>query len=587
MPQVEVKLPNKEYEVKVENKCIHTLVESLDKVGLSKKKCAIITDSNVAKHYLELVIDLLEDRGIPISAHIVPAGEKSKSLRVVEKVSREMIRARHDRSSFVIALGGGVVGDLAGFVASIFYRGIPFVQIPTTIVSQVDSSVGGKTGVNTGEGKNLIGAFHQPEFVLIDPLMLKSLPRREYLEGYAEVIKHACIRDREMVADLESLDIDHVPPPADLLARNIAIKARVVEEDEKETTGTRALLNFGHTIGHGIEASVPYGELLHGEAIALGMRAALYLSVKHGGMKQTSADRVVKLLKRFSLPVTLSKEITTEQILEKMKTDKKFAQGQVHFVLLSSLGRAYVSADLTMDDLEEAIEAIREPFEEQAEEEDSKEKSKMIKFVGGMVATNGYLLYTGDEYIAIDAPEGFYDFVDNQEIKPSALLLTHQHYDHVEDAAKFAKAGVPIYAYEDYSPDLIMEDLAQKWGMNVKVEPFKVTNSLKNREIVRIGKNSVCVIHVPGHSPDSVVLYFPGKLYLFAGDTLFNGSVGRTDLPGGDHDLLIEGIRDKMLVLNKEIEVFPGHGDRTMIGVERDSNPFFSHMEIHTEGGLH
>ncbi len=362
MPTVSIDLTHCQYEVVVEEGSLSTLVQRLSDIGVTGKKCAVITDTNVGAHYLAKVSEMLTTAGVEISTHTVQAGEGSKSLSVVETVSREMIQAGHDRQSFVIALGGGVVGDLAGFVASIFYRGIPFVQIPTTIVSQVDSSVGGKTGVNTPEGKNLIGAFHQPKLVVIDPEMLKTLPNREYREGYAEVIKHACIRDEAMVADLEQLDLEILPPPADLLARNIAIKARVVEEDEKEISGTRALLNFGHTIGHGIEASVPYGELLHGEAISLGTRAALYLSVKHAGLPQEQADRINALLQQYGLPVVLAESIKTETIAEKMKTDKKFSAGQIKFVLLKSLGEAFVSSDLTADDLVEAIEELRKPL---------------------------------------------------------------------------------------------------------------------------------------------------------------------------------------------------------------------------------
>ena len=361
MPTVKIDLTHCQYEVFIENGSFQDVFSYLKGVSLSGKKCAVISDSNVAPHYLDQLTKTLG--GLPVvSSHVVKAGEGSKSLSQVEDVCREMIREGHDRQSFVIALGGGVVGDLAGFVASIFYRGVPFVQIPTTIVSQVDSSVGGKTGVNAPEGKNLIGAFHQPLLVVIDPEMLKTLPPREYREGYAEVIKHAAIRDEEMFIDLEALDLEELPPPADLLARNIAIKARVVEEDEKETSGTRALLNFGHTIGHGIEASVPYGELLHGEAISLGIRAALYLSVKHAGLPQAQADRILNLLRQYQLPVVLSEEITTETIVEKMKTDKKFMAGKIKFVLIKSLGEAFVSSDLAMNDLTEAIEEIRKPI---------------------------------------------------------------------------------------------------------------------------------------------------------------------------------------------------------------------------------
>ena len=248
---------------------------------------------------------------------------------------------------------------MAGFVASVFYRGIPFVQVPTTIVAQVDSSVGGKTGVNIAEGKNLVGAFHQPKLVLVDPELLDTLPSREYKEGYAEVIKHAAIRDSAMFDDLEQLVPDKNTPPADLIARNIAIKARVVVEDEQELSGTRALLNFGHTIGHGIEASVPYGQFLHGEAISLGTIAAVYLSQKHAGLSTSDGDRIIALLEQFSLPLTLSDDIKTETILEKLTRDKKFESGAIKFVLLDKLGSAFVSSDITVDDLVEAIESLR------------------------------------------------------------------------------------------------------------------------------------------------------------------------------------------------------------------------------------
>jgi 3-dehydroquinate synthase len=279
----------------------------------------------------------------------------------VESLCREMIRAGHDRKSMVVALGGGVVGDLAGFVAAIFYRGIPFVQIPTTIVSQVDSSVGGKTGVNVGEGKNLLGAFHQPRLVLVDPETLRTLPDREYLEGYAEAIKHAAIRDAPMLTELAALDPSSREVPADLLARNIAIKARVVEADETETKDIRALLNFGHTIGHGIEASVPYGEMLHGEAIALGMRAALFLSERHAGLTTDESARVLALLEKFRLPLVLPPEIASETVMEKLARDKKFSAGAIRFVVLDQLGSAKVISSVTPGDLRDAITHLRAP----------------------------------------------------------------------------------------------------------------------------------------------------------------------------------------------------------------------------------
>lgn len=281
----------------------------------------------------------------------VDAGEASKSLRVAGDVCDRLIAAGLDRSASVIALGGGVVGDLAGFIAAIYYRGIPYVQIPTTVVSQVDSSVGGKTGVNAPGGKNLIGAFHQPRLVLVDPATLESLPRREYQEGLAEVIKHAAIRD----PDLLQLPVSR----EEMVRRNIEIKARIVEADEFETKGLRALLNFGHTIGHGIENAGGYGRFLHGEAISLGLVAAVRLSVEKSGLTGAEAERVLGALRREGLPVVLPKDVPTESILGALRKDKKFHAGAIRFVLLRSLGEAFVSDQVHESDIVHAIEALR------------------------------------------------------------------------------------------------------------------------------------------------------------------------------------------------------------------------------------
>ena len=359
MHKVELSLAERSYSIHCEYDCLKSAGEKIKTAGLTGN-VAIITDSNVAPLYAEQVIDQLTASAFKKpSLHIVPAGEASKSLSVVSDLCSELAEAGHDRKSFIIALGGGVVGDLAGFVAATFFRGIPFVQIPTTIVSLVDSSVGGKTGVNIAQGKNLVGAFHQPKLVLADPSTLSTLEPREYKEGYAEVIKHAAIRDAEMLTLIEALDPSTQNPSADLIAKNIAIKARIVEEDEQELSGTRALLNFGHTIGHGIEAAVPYGELLHGEAISLGIRAALILSEKYAELPTESSGRILALLKKFDLPTTLPKHISTATILEKLSRDKKFSGGAIKFVLLDSLGSAFVSSEVTLDDIENTIEAIR------------------------------------------------------------------------------------------------------------------------------------------------------------------------------------------------------------------------------------
>lgn len=314
-------------------------------------RCVVVTDSNVAPLYAEAVERSLSLAGFQPVRVVVPPGESSKSLVQVGAICDAMIDAGLDRSSLLVALGGGVVGDLAGFAAAVYYRGIPYVQIPTTIVSQVDSSVGGKTGVNAAGGKNLIGSFHQPRLVLADTNTLVSLPARELNEGFAEVIKHAAIRDPAMLDALE------VSPS--LIARNVAIKAAIVAEDEFETKGVRALLNFGHTIGHGIEAAAGYGRMLHGEAISLGLLAACRLSVRKSGLSQTAAAKIASALEAFDLPLRLDPSIPTDAVFSALIKDKKFASGAVRFVLLRSLGDAYVSEAVAPDDIRAAIEELR------------------------------------------------------------------------------------------------------------------------------------------------------------------------------------------------------------------------------------
>jgi len=359
MSTVHVDLAERSYDVLVEPGCLARAADFIAQAGLAGRRAAVISDETVARFHAGTLLNSLKAAGCRPSLHNIPAGESSKSMAQVEVLCREMVRAGHDRKSVVVALGGGVVGDLAGFVAAIFYRGLPFVQIPTTIVAQVDSSVGGKTGVNVAEGKNLLGSFHQPGLVLVDPETLRTLPDREFHEGFAEAIKHAAIRDAPMLNDLAALDPANRDVPADLIARNIAIKARVVEADEHETLGIRALLNFGHTIGHGIEASVPYGQLLHGEAISLGIRAALFLSERNAGLAPQASAQIIDLLHRFHLPLVLSETITTEAVMEKLAKDKKFAAGAIRFVVLDAPGSARVSDSITAAQLRESIEHLR------------------------------------------------------------------------------------------------------------------------------------------------------------------------------------------------------------------------------------
>jgi 3-dehydroquinate synthase len=323
------------------------LVAGVVKAG----RCALISDSNVAPLYAERLSQSLRAAGFETTTLVSPAGENSKSMPEAASLCEQLITAGLDRSSVVFALGGGVVGDLAGFVAAVYFRGIPYVQVPTTIVSQVDSSVGGKTGVNAKGGKNLIGAFHQPRLVIADTDTLSSLPEREFNEGFAEVIKHAAIRDFTM---LEALD--DLPP---LIARNVAIKASIVAEDEFETRGVRALLNFGHTIGHAIENAAGYGRYLHGEAISLGVVAACRLSVEKARLDPAVRDRIFSALARYQLPMSLPPDVRTEDIVASMRRDKKFQAGSVRFVLLRKPGEAFVSGDVTEEDILRQIEALR------------------------------------------------------------------------------------------------------------------------------------------------------------------------------------------------------------------------------------
>jgi 3-dehydroquinate synthase len=263
-----------------------------------------------------------------------------------------------DRKSFVIGLGGGVIGDISGFVAAIYHRGIPHVQIPTTLLAMVDSSIGGKTGVNAPHGKNLIGAFHHPSLVIDDIDTLKTLPRREFNQGFAEIVKHAIIADAKMFGTLQRWKAADPAALQRLIRRNIEIKAKIVARDERDRTGERALLNFGHTVGHAIERAGGYRKFLHGEGLSLGLVAACAISTKKTGLSADQRDAIVDLLEKFKLPTKLPKNFPRHKIVEAIKFDKKFEDGKVRFVVTPRIGTAYVTADVTFDDIRAAIEAL-------------------------------------------------------------------------------------------------------------------------------------------------------------------------------------------------------------------------------------
>jgi 3-dehydroquinate synthase len=322
---------------------------------LEGRTCAVISDHNVAKHFAAALLESLEAAGFQATLITVPAGEESKTMGSAESICQQMIAAGLDRSSFVVALGGGMIGDLAGFVAAIYHRGVPCVQMPTTLLAQVDSSIGGKTAINTTAGKNLIGAWHQPALVISDVDTLATLPPRQLRQGFAEIIKHAVIRDAEMFDLLQRYDPAEVEA---LIRRNIEIKASIVAADERETSGERALLNFGHTIGHAIERAGQYRDFLHGEAVSLGMVAAAEISVRKVELSEDERDRIVRTLEVFKLPTRLPSGFPKEEILKAIRFDKKFTAGQVRFVVVPKLGSARLATDVTMADIEGAVSAL-------------------------------------------------------------------------------------------------------------------------------------------------------------------------------------------------------------------------------------
>jgi 3-dehydroquinate synthase len=321
-------------------------------------QCALISDSNVAPRFAERVRRSLSLGGFCPTLITIPAGERSKTLQQAGAICDSMIAAGLDRRSFVVGLGGGMIGDISGFVAAIYHRGIPHVQIPTTLLAMVDSSIGGKTGVDTRAGKNLIGTFHQPSLVIDDLDVLKTLPRRQFNQGFPEIIKHAIIADAKMFRILQSWKAGATPALQWLIKRNIQIKSRIVAQDERDRTGQRALLNFGHTVGHAIERAGNYRKFLHGEAVSLGMVAACAISVKRAGLPPDQRAAIANLLERFGFPTRLPSKFPRKKILAAIKFDKKFEGGKVRFVVAPCIGAAYVADNVMLDDICEAVEAL-------------------------------------------------------------------------------------------------------------------------------------------------------------------------------------------------------------------------------------
>ena len=347
---VQVPLGSRSYNIKVGGGLLSRLGAECAQLKLGQR-CAVITDSNVIRYFAKAALKSLTASGFAPVLISVPAGEKSKRLAVVEKCHNQLAAHRLERKSFIIALGGGVVGDLAGFVAATYLRGIPFVQVPTTLLAQVDSSVGGKTGVNLRAGKNLVGAFYQPQLVLCDLDALKTLPKREFISGLAEIIKYGIIYDAILFAQLErnlpKLLQRDTATLRNVIARCCEIKAEVVGQDETEG-GLRAILNFGHTIGHAIENSSGYGKFLHGEAIAIGQVAAAKLSQNLLGLPSGDVKRIEKLFIQAGLPVKIKlNPARRKKLFAAMLLDKKVSGGEVKFVLAPKIGRVKFGCQVT------------------------------------------------------------------------------------------------------------------------------------------------------------------------------------------------------------------------------------------------
>jgi 3-dehydroquinate synthase len=324
---------------------------------LAAGSAAIVTNEVVAPLYLSKVRRALQ--GARVAEIVLSDGEQAKSWETLNRIFDALLEARCGRDTLIIALGGGVIGDLAGFAAAVYQRGLALVQVPTTLLAQVDSSVGGKTAINHPLGKNMIGAFHQPRAVISDVATLDTLPARELRSGLAEVIKHGLALDAGFVEwlekNIEALLARQREPLIHAVRRSCELKARIVAADERES-GARALLNFGHTFGHAIEAGTGYGAWLHGEAVAAGMVMAAELSALMGHLKETDVSRVRALLKAAGLPVT-GPALGPERLMELMTLDKKAAKGRTRFVVLEALGRATLRADVDEREVRAAIVA--------------------------------------------------------------------------------------------------------------------------------------------------------------------------------------------------------------------------------------
>ncbi len=358
MTQITVELGEHSYPILVEPGALERAAAHLRGFA-NNRRLFILTDENVGRHLLPKLQTAFAGSGIDLVVKCLPAGESSKSWRQLELVTDWLFAQGVERSDTLVALGGGVIGDLTGFAAAIVKRGCRFVQIPTSLLAQVDSSVGGKTAINSSAGKNLIGSFNQPLFVLIDPLVLNSLPDRELRAGYAEVVKYGLISDGSFFAWCEangSKILDRDPDALSLaIIHSVRAKALIVGEDEKEVSGRRALLNLGHTFGHALEAETGFSDkLVHGEAVAAGMALAFGYSVRRGHCDPAEAERVKAHLRSVDLPhdlATASVHASGQRLVDHMMHDKKMSGGTLPFLLANGIGQSFLAKDVDLQDV--------------------------------------------------------------------------------------------------------------------------------------------------------------------------------------------------------------------------------------------
>lgn len=356
MESLKVKLGDRSYKIYIGSNILGQIGAELKSAGFSSK-IAVISNTTVSRLYGDIAAESIKTAGLNAITVTIPDGESFKNINTVHYIYSELLKNGLDRKSGIVALGGGVVGDIAGFVASTYMRGIEYAQVPTTLLAQVDSSVGGKTGVNHKLGKNMIGTFYQPRLVWIDVDTLKTLPKREMLAGIAEVIKYGIIKDeklfefmeknRDRLFDLETDSLIHI------IKNSCRIKAKIVSKDERES-GLRAFLNYGHTVGHAVETITQYTQFLHGEAVAIGMNIEAKISLFLGLLKDKHALKIKSLIDAYELPSEIPSEIGADSLLEPMQLDKKTVGGEMKFILPEKIGRARIQKNISREIIKQA-----------------------------------------------------------------------------------------------------------------------------------------------------------------------------------------------------------------------------------------